>query len=139
MASRSALRVTQMTFVCFTVYMENISAATISMACSSRTKASSLPLPGSAMTRSHWRGIGTSPSVTPSAPRFFAFLASLTAALSVFPSLSAFAFAASFLRCRSASSFRRTTTYRAPFSRWGKGWRALMICGDRNGMTLSCT
>ncbi len=95
--------------VCFTVYIENISAATISMACSSRTKGSSA-LPGSAMTRSHWRGIGTSPSVTPSAPRFFAFFASLTAALSALPSLSAFAFAASFFRCRSASSFRRTTT-----------------------------
>ena len=88
------------------------------------------PSPGSAITRSHWRGMGTRPSVTPSAPRFFAF----SSLVGFSPS---FAFGAFFFAPR--SSLRRSTTYSAPFSRWGNGWRELMICGDRNGITFLCT
>ena len=95
-----------MTFVCLMAYMENISLATISMACSSRMNCS--PSPGSAITRWHWRGMGTRPSVTPSAPRFFPF-----SSLGAFsPSL---VFAAFFFA--PGSSLRRSTTYSAPFSK----------------------
>ena len=132
------MRVTQMTLVCLTVYMLNTCSATISTACSS--KMNWKPSPGSLMRRAHWRGMGRMPTVTPSAPRFSAASAhaafSALLALASLPSLALDFFLPDFA-FGPTSSFRRTITYSDPFSRCGNGWRELMICGDKNGMTLA--
>ena len=128
-ASKSALRVTQMMLVCLTVYIEKTSAANISMARSTRMNCS--PSPGSAMTRlALARHAGRGPA---SRPRLRG---------SSWPSprpWSRCALLLRLLRLGDAPPRRGARTdvqaRRSPGA--GKGGAQLMICGERKGSTLS--